>query len=118
MLSPQRPSVVIKMFPKFTKNNLFAIDLKILNLIGFWPANLINFRSFFIVISSLALEIVPEFLFILKNLKDVQKVFMCLHEFVSLLVYLIKITILFFHRKKVNALIENLHDEWFECKFF
>jgi len=105
-----------KVFPDFKKAELFAIDEKFLSMLGFWPRNVINFRSLFFVLSCLSLEVIPELCFIIKNLHDIQKVFMCLHEFISLIVLLIKILILVVNRHKMFNLISNLRNEWKNCK--
>lgn len=107
-----------KLFPEFKKSALFAIDEKFLSILGFWPGNVINFRSIFFVISCLSLEIIPEMCFIIKNRHDIQKVFMCLHEFITLIVLLIKIFILVHNRDQMFDLINNLRNEWKKCKFY
>ncbi|KAL7028228.1 hypothetical protein ACKWTF_005766 [Chironomus riparius] len=101
-----------KLFPDFKKAELFAIDEKFLSMLGFWPGNVINIRSIFFVISCLSLEIIPGLCFIIKNLHDIQKVFMCLHEFISLIVLMIKIFILLLNRDEMFSLISNLKNEW------
>lgn len=103
--------------PKFTKNNLFEIDFKVLDFLGFNPGRMVNWRSFVIFTLSLLLEVFPEFYFIVKNSDDVQAVFMCLHEFVSLLVYVIKVFIFFFNRHSLVSLISDLKKEWNGCKW-
>ena len=105
-----------KLFPDFKKAELFAVDEKFLSMLGFWPGNVINTRSIFFVISCLSLEIIPELCFIIKNIHDIQKVFMCLHEFISLIVLMIKIFILLLNKDEMFDLISNLRNEWKNCK--
>lgn len=107
----------IKSFiPKFTKNQLFEIDYKVLTLIGFTPDRMLNFRSFFIFSLCLLLEVFPEFYFIIAHSDDVQAVFMCLHEFFSLLVFVLKVFVFFFNRHNLVSLITDLNEEWKLCK--
>lgn len=103
--------------PKFTKNNLFEIDFKVLDFVGFNPGRMVNWRSFVIFTLSLLLEVFPECYFIVKHSHDVQAVFMCLHEFVSLLVYVIKVFIFFVSRHSLVSLISDLKKEWNCCKW-
>lgn len=104
------------LLPVYIKNNLFDIDFKVLGAIGFTPEQIFNSRSLSIFLLSLLLEVLPEFYFILHHLDDVQAVFMCLHEFVSLLVYVVKVFIFFAHRHKIISLINDLKEEWRSCK--
>lgn len=109
---------IIKRFtPAYSRNNLFGIDYKLLGLMGFQPDRLVNFKSFFIFALSLLLEVLPEFYFIFAHSDDVQAVFMCLHEFVSLLVYVLKVFVFFFNRHNLCALINDLKLEWSRCEF-
>jgi len=105
-----------KVFPDFKKAELLAIDEKFLSMLGFWPENVINFRSLFFVLSCLSLEIIPGLCFIIKNLHDIRKVFTCLHEFISFNLLLINILILVVNRDKMFNLISNLRKEWKNCK--
>lgn len=104
-------------FPDFTANKIFEIDYKVLSFIGFTPEKMINWRSFFIFSLSLVLEVLPELYFIIHHSKDVQAVFMCLHEFVSLLVYVLKVFVFFFNRQTLVELIEDLKENWRKCEF-
>jgi hypothetical protein len=101
---------------KFEKNKLFEIDYKVLALLGFTPERMLNVRSFFIFTLSLLLEVLPEFYFIVRHINDVQAVFMCLHEFFSLLVYVLKVFVFFFHRHNLVSLVGDLKQEWNDCK--
>lgn len=103
-------------FAKFEQNKLLKIDYKVLALLGFTPERMVNFRSFFIFTLSLLLEVLPEFYFIVHHIDDVQKVFMCLHEFVSLLVYVLKVFVFFSHRHNLVALVGDLKQEWTNCE--
>lgn len=105
-----------KIYPKFIKNQLFAVDIKILHFIGFWPEQMVNFRSIILFISSCLLEVFPEIFFIIKNRSNIQKVFMCLHELISFMVYVTKVMILFLTRKKITSLIHLIKLEWEKCK--
>lgn len=102
--------------PDFVKNQIFEIDYKVLTLIGFTPERMINLRSFFIFTLSLVLEVFPELYFIINHLDDVQAVFMCLHEFVSLLVYVLKVFVFFSNRHVLAELISDLKSYWKKCK--
>lgn len=103
--------------PEFTKNKIFVIDYKVLSFIGFTPEKMVNFRSFFIIFLSLVLEVFPELYFIINHSDDVQAVFMCLHEFVSLLVYVMKVFVFFFNRHTLTELISDLKRDWEKCEF-
>lgn len=103
--------------PEFKANKLLDTDLKILTFLGFNPEGMINIRSFLIFSLSLVLEIFPEFNFIVKHSDDVQAVFMCLHEFVSLLVFVVKVIVFFLNRNKIVSLISELREEWSRCEF-
>lgn len=104
-------------FPKFTKNKIFEIDYKVLSVIGFTPERMLNLRSFFIFFLSLVIEVFPELYFIMHHSNDVKAVFMCLHEFVSLLVHVLKVFVFFFNRQTLVELIEDLKESWRKCEF-
>lgn len=109
--------ISIKRFlPVYTKNKLFDIDFKVLGLIGFTPDLIFNYRSLSIFLLSLVLEVLPEFYFILHHIDDVQAMFMCLHEFVSFLAYVVKVFVFFVNRHKMILLINDLKTEWRACK--
>lgn len=95
---------------------LFEIDYKVLTLVGFTPNNMLNIRSLFIFSLCLLFEVFPEFYFIISHVDDVQAVFMCLHEFVSLLVFVLKVFVFFINRHNLVSLIEDLNKEWKLCK--
>lgn len=99
---------------ELSKSQLFAIDFNILNLLGSWPGNLINLRFAAILISSFFLELIPEVFFIYENRNDVLKIFMCLHEFVTVIIYVIKMTIMLIKRKKIMKLVNELKKIWAE----
>jgi hypothetical protein len=105
-----------EIFPKFVKNRIFAIDSKVLNLHGFWPESMPNYRTVALFLTSILFIILPEFFFILKHINNVQMIFMCLHEFVSFFVYVIKCFSLLINREKTASLIENLRIEWIKCE--
>lgn len=99
---------------ELSKSQLFAIDFNILNLLGSWPGNLINLRFAAILTSSFFLELIPEVFFIYENRNDVLKIFMCLHEFVTVIIYVIKMTIMLIKRKKIMKLVNELKKIWAE----
>lgn len=103
--------------PSFNRNQLFEIDYKVLTLVGFRPDRMINLRSTSIFVLCLLLEVIPEFYFIVKHKHNVQAVFMCLHEFVSLLVFVLKTIIFFINRHKLASLVTGLTTEWSNCEF-
>lgn len=107
---------VKKHIPKFETNKLFAIDYKVLALVGFTPDNMANLRLLIIVLLNLSLEVFPELYFIIHNFEDVRAVFMCLHEFVSLLVFVLKVFVMFRNRHKMVSLITELMSEWQICE--
>src|SRR4051812_11940566 len=109
-------NVVKRLVPTYQRNRLFEIDYKILTLVGFRPDQMVNLRSLSIFVLCLMLEVLPEFYFIIRHKHDVQAVFMCLHEFVSLLVFVLKTVILFFNRHNLASLITDLKTEWSDCK--
>ena len=96
------------------KSQLFVIDYKILNLLGNWPGNFINLRNAVIFISSFFLELFPEVYFIYENRNDVLKIFMCLHELVTVIIYIIKMSILLVKRQKIVKLVKELKKIWAE----
>lgn len=102
--------------PTFVANKLFVIDYKVLALVGFTPENMANFRLLIIVFLNFSLEIIPEFYFILHNINDVRAVFMCLHEFVSFLVFVLKVCIMFCNRHRMVSLVTELKNEWEKCE--
>lgn len=102
--------------PKFYNKELFATDFKILDFFGFWPGNLITLRSAAVFISSFVLEFFPELFFIYQFSNDTQRVFMCLHEFMTVIIYLIKMSLLFTKRNKIVKLINELRLKWNESK--
>lgn len=104
------------LLPVYTKNKLLDIDFTVLGAIGFTPEQIFNSRSLSIFLLSLLLEVLPEFYFILHHIDDVQSVFMCLHEFLSLLVYVVKVFIFYANRHKIISLIYDLKEEWRSCK--
>lgn len=83
---------------------------------GFRPNRMVNLRSFSIFALCLLLEVFPELYFIIEQFHDVQAVFMCLHEFVSLLVFVLKMFIFFFNRHRLDSLITDLRNEWRNCE--
>lgn len=99
---------------KFSKNQLFVIDFKILNFFGNWPGNFLNLRCAVIFLSSFLLELFPEVYFIYENWNDVLKLFMCLHELITVIVYVIKMSILLIKRKKIMKLVNELKEKWAE----
>lgn len=99
---------------KISKNQLFVIDFKILNFFGNWPGNFINLRCAVIFISSFLLELFPEVYFVYENWNNVLKIFMCLHEFITVIVYVIKMSILLIKRKKIMKLVDELKEKWAE----
>lgn len=98
-------------FPSFTKNKLFVIDYKILNFFGNWPGNLINLRSGVLFLSGFLL-LFTEIYFFCHFIDDVQKIFTCLHEMVTVVIYITKMTILLVKRKKIKALISKITMRW------
>jgi hypothetical protein len=73
---------------------------------------MINWKSFVIIFLNLFFEIVPEYYFFYHHRSSIAKVFACLHEVVSLTIYLIKAIMIFLSRKNFNLLIEGLKEEW------
>lgn len=107
---------VKKYFPRFETNKLFVFDYKLLALVGFTPENMANSKLLIIVVLNLLLEVLPELYFIIHNSNDVQAVFMCLHEFVSFLVFVLKVFVMFRNRNKMVSLITALKSEWENCE--
>lgn len=104
--------------PTFQRNHLFVVDFMVLGkFLKFWPDRIINLKAFAIFALSIVMEVLPEFSFIIKNLNNVQALFMCLHEFISLLVYVLKVLVFFYNRKIIFRLIEDLREEWKTCRF-
>lgn len=110
-------NILRRLVPSFNRNQIFEIDYKVLTLVGFRPDKMVNLRSMSIFILCLLLEVLPEFYFIVKHKHDVQAVFMCLHEFVSLLVFVLKTFVFFFNRHNLAKLITGLTTEWSNCEF-
>jgi hypothetical protein len=103
-------------FPKFNSNELFATDFRILNFFGFWPGNLISLRSAIIFISSFAFELFPEIYFLYEYSNDIQRIFTCLHELMTVIIYLIKMSLLFTKRNKIMSLVNELRAKWNESE--
>lgn len=102
--------------PEFKCNELFVTDFRILNFFGFWPGNLISFRSALVFVSSFALELFPEIYFLYAFSDDIQRIFMCLHELTTVIIYLIKMSLLFTKRNKIVKLVNELRIKWSESK--
>lgn len=102
-----------------TITNLFEIDGIVLGkYLGYWPDGnkLLNLKSIGIFILCISLEVIPGLGFIVHNINDIARVFMCLHEFVSFLVFVSKIFVYFMNRHNLKDLIDELKSEWLLCK--
>lgn len=99
--------------------NLFEIDGIVLGKhLGYWPDGnqLLNLKSIVIFVLCICLEVIPGLGFIIHNINDIARVFMCLHEFVSFLVFVSKIYVYFMNRHNLKELIDQLKSEWLLCK--
>lgn len=102
-----------------TINILFEIDGIVLGkYLGYWPDGnkLLNFKSITLLLLCISLEVIPGLGFIVHNINDIARVFMCLHEFVSFLVLVSKILVYFANRHNLKDLIDELNSEWLLCK--
>ena len=99
--------------------NLFDIDGIVLGKhLGYWPDGnkLLNLKSVAIFVLCICLEVIPGLGFIIHNINDIARVFMCLHEFVSFVVFVLKIFVYFMNRFNLKDLIDQLKSEWLLCK--
>ena len=110
-------AIVKRFLPKFSQHNLLEVDTKMFGFLGILPDQIGNLKSLSIFIGSWFLETLPGLFFILKHRHDVKAVFMCLHEFVCLLVYAIKFLTFYFRRHDLLKLVNDLRKEWNACEF-
>lgn len=104
--------------PQFTFKKLFVIDFQVLSFFGFWPENLISLKSAVLFVSSFAFEFFPEVFFIYEFSNNIQKIFMCLHEITTVIIYFFKMTLLFSKRNKIVKLVDDLRVKWNESERF